>query len=253
MRGRPDGEALRRILRGMAIVRMQDTGQGGGLERRVGLKVTAKNLTHAGKKAATKHAGKKAAAKKHAAKHAGEKAAKHAAKKAAGSSALVTQGGGGAAEHALRLARAYHHLQRAGAVISLLEHDSGGDLRMLLDSGIELYRRATGAKQKTETVLCAQGLLRAAEHLGMAGLYSARAQFRMDAPVPSRGEVAEHLRGLEPRLRRLPEQERENGRRLEAMARELLRRAAGAGDDPHLEYELTMAAEGICTALEAGL
>jgi hypothetical protein len=37
------------------------------------------------------------------------------------------------------------------------------------------------------------------------------------------------------------------------MAGELLRRAETAGDDAHLEYELTMAAEGICTALEAGL
>jgi hypothetical protein len=34
---------------------------------------------------------------------------------------------------------------------------------------------------------------------------------------------------------------------------ELLRRADAAEEDPHLAYELTMAADGLCTALEEGL
>ena len=231
----------------MAIVRMRDAGEGGGgLERRVGLKAAAKGAKHVGKKAAKKHSAKR---------HAGKKAAgKKAAKKVAGGSELLqgpmTQS---AQEHALKLAAAFHHLQRAGAVISLLEHDSGGDLRLLLESGIELYRKAATSRKKEESVHCAHGLLRAAEHLGMAGLYAARSSFRAEVPPPVRGTVAEHLRALTPRLDGLPKQERENGRRLEAMARELLRRAEAAGSDPHLEYELTMAADGICSALEDGL
>lgn len=230
----------------MTIVRIDQAQQGEpGLARRVGLKAAKK----AGKKAA-----KKAPAKKHPAKKGAKKTAEAPAFVDAMLHDLQDQPPPGPGSHAVELALAFHHLQRAGAVISLLEHDTGGDLRMLLEHGIELYRRASGSKsRKAESVLCAHGLLRAAEHLGMAGLYAARASYRAEVAPPRQGVVADHLRRLEPRLDALPPAEREMARRLEGMARELLRRARDSRHDPHLEYELTMAAEGICTALEEGL
>ena len=152
-----------------------------------------------------------------------------------------------------QLAHSFHHLHRAAAVISLLEHDSGGDLRMLMEHGMSLYRNAVSSKRREGTVRSAFGLLRAAEHLGMAGLYSARSEYRVEVPPPPRSEVARQLRELGPRLDDLHPPERENARRLCNMARELLHRAEQAGHDPHLEYELTMAAEGICVALEEGI
>ena len=231
---------------------------GGGLAKSVGAKAPAKAAKHAAKKhAAKKHAAKKHAAKKHAEKHAAKKHAGKAAKQAAKESASKVQGflegkdrlEGDEAE----LGMAFHHMQRAGAVISLLEKESGGDLRALLEHGIELYRGAVGKKRKQGSVRCAAGILRAAEHLGMAGLYAARSEHRVEVKAPFRSDVEHHLETLEARLNRLSPAKRGNGERLDAMARELLRRAEAAGDDPHLEYELTMAADGICSALEAGL
>ena len=241
----------------MAIMRRDEIGK--GLVPRVGMKAAKK----AAKKAVAKHATKKHAAKKTPAKkHAAEK---HPAKKAAAKHA----GHDWAAEEQRRrreqsrdeemdeedvqIAHSFHHLHRAAAVISLLEHDSGGDLKMLLQQGMELYRNATETKHKRGTVRCAYGLLRAAEHLGMAGLYSARSDYRTEVPPPSRSEVARQLRQLGPRLDELGPPDRENAKRLCSMARELLSRAEESGHDPHLEYELTMAAEGICVALEEGL
>ena len=240
----------------MAIVRIGDSGgSGSALNRRVGLKAAKKAAKKAGKKAAKKapakkHPAKKHPAKKHIIEHFPDPMMHHLLEQADDAPPPRRPAG----EHAVELALAFHHLQRAGAVISLLEHDSGGDLRMLLEHGIELYRKASGSgKRKAESVLCAHGLLRAAEHLGMAGLYAARADYRVQVAPPRRSVVAEHLSKLGPRLDELPADEREMGRRLEAMARELLRRAHDSAHDPHLEYELTMAAEGICTALEEGL
>ena len=240
----------------MAIARIGDSGGSGpALERRTGLKAAKKAGKKAAKKApAKKHPANKHPAKKHPAKGPVEHfpdPMMHHLMDAVDDAPPPRRPAG---EHAIELALAFHHLQRAGAVISLLEHDSGGDLRMLLEHGIELYRKASGSgKRKAESVLCAHGLLRAAEHLGMAGLYAARSDYRVLVAPPKQSVVAEHLSKLGPRLDELPPAEREMGRRLEAMARELLRRAHDSGHDPHLEYELTMAAEGICTALEEGL
>jgi hypothetical protein len=135
-----------------------------------GLKTAAKAAKHPAKKhAAGKHAAKKHAAK-HAAKHPGKKAAKKAASplrdEVASAERKVEDAIG---DHQAELDMAFHHLHRAAAVISLLEKDSGGDLRMLLEHGIDLYRSATGAQRAEGVVRCAFGILRAAEHLGMAG------------------------------------------------------------------------------------
>lgn len=221
----------------MAIVRMGDAGNGAGdgLARRVGLK--------AAKHAAKKHPAKKHPGKKHAekgAKHAGKKGPKKAAKHVSDERALRA----GDSESSA-LTRAFHHLQRASAVISLLEHDSGGDLKWLLERGIEAYRAEAGGRGGG-----ALGLLRAAEHLGMAGLYMARGDYRVEVPLADTGEVERLLKDLGPRLERLKRVENKDGRRLEAAARELLRRAGEEAGDAHLKYEWAMAADGICVALE---
>ena len=64
-------------------------------------------------------------------------------------------------------------------MISLVEQDSGSDLRMLLLQGIEGYSLASraGARDVAADARSALGLLRAAEHLAMAGLYSAREKY----------------------------------------------------------------------------
>ena len=240
----------------MAIVRV--TG-GGGLERQVGLKA-AKKAAKKGAKGA-KHAVEKHAAKKHAIeKHAGKKTAKEAAKKAAKkvpakvSALKLDPAAGGAGSE---LVRAFHHLQRAAAVISLVEEDSGGDLRGLLEQGVELYREA--AKREANNKLAnnklsgqALGVLRAAEHMGLAGLYSARVEFRVEAPEPAESGMEEHLRKLRGRLEVLGRPKRDEAEMLLGAAWELLRRADAAGDDAHLEWELGMAADGLCFALEKG-
>jgi hypothetical protein len=243
----------------MAIVKVNSGG--GEMANSPGAKAPAKGAKHAmAKHAAKKHAVKKHAAKKHAAKHA-TKAAKHAAKhagkaeKLAGPPIHVPDGARDRIEgDEAELGMAFHHLRRASSVISLLEAETGGDLRALLEHGIEVYRSATATKPAKGSVRCAAGLLRAAEHLGMAGLYSARKEHRVEVGgVPYRSDVEHHLDTLGGRLDGLSERKRNHASRLEEMARELLRQAGLAGDDPHLEYELTMAADGICTALEAGL
>ena len=209
----------------------------------------APGATHPAK--AAKHAVKKHAAKKHAAKHAEKHAAKKHAKKAAkesgskSASAQLMTGDSGA-----ELSRAFHHLQRAAAVISLLEGESGGDLRTLMDDGVAMYQEASANASKT-SAKCATGLLRAAEHLAMAGLYVARRGFRVEVKMPSHKQVGKLREELGPRLAGAGASR--NGKRVAEMARELLRRARGAEEDAHLEFELVTAAEGLCAALEAGL
>ncbi len=136
--------------------------------------------------AAKKHAAKKHAAKKHAKKHAGHedelRIALHEGKhgKKHGDKKDKDREKDGKRERkalAKSVAKAFHHLQRASAVISLIEPESGGDLKLLLHAGIEIYREVAPAKkheQDEDRVACAVGLLAAAEHLAMAGLYAAR-------------------------------------------------------------------------------
>ncbi len=42
------------------------------------------------------------------------------------------------------LMTAFHHMQRASAVMSLVEKGKGKDLRKLLDQGVKLYRQGDG-------------------------------------------------------------------------------------------------------------
>ena len=189
------------------------------------------------KKAAKKAPGKRAAGKKAAKKAPGKKGAKHergAAKK--------RKGDGNPEMH-----HAFHHLQRAAAVISLVETESGGDLRMLLEEGVAAYRRAGKAKG----VLEAYGLLRAADHLAMAGLYAARASHRLDVTEPEADEVEGLLDRVAVRLDKLGGAARIGFLgRVPALAAELLNRAEAADHDLHLAWELASAADALCRSLE---
>lgn len=198
-------------------------------------------------------------AKKAPAKHALKKAAKHAAKKAAKKAGKQAK----SSERALQqldanenrdemLAAAYHHLSRAVTVISLLEQDTGGDLRLLLDRGVSRFRAASekSGRRSAEGALC---LLRAAEHLGMAGLYAARKDYALKVAQVDSGQLQTTLRSLSRRFSRMDGERDRDAEHLRAMGQELARRAEAADHDLHLVYELTMAAHWICSAIERDL
>ncbi|CAN5642382.1 hypothetical protein BH10ACI4_BH10ACI4_27340 [soil metagenome] len=217
-------------------------------------KVAGSALKKAAKKTALKHAAKKHPAKKHAAKkHAEKHAAKKHAKKAAkhtgpqGEAGLtVVEVKGGKA-----LRKAFHHLQRASVVISLVEKGNGGDLLELLQFGMELYRGAADMSGKHKSDEAALGVLRAAEHLGMAGFYAARKDHLSGLDTPSSDKEEKRLKKVADRLEDLSDEQKGYWIRIRSMALELVRRAEGAGDDTHLQWELGMAAEGLCDGLEA--
>jgi hypothetical protein len=195
--------------------------------------------------AAKKHA-KKAA--KHAAKHAGKKhaktAAKHVGEKVASSFA------GGRREGLLA---AFHHMQRASVVISLMEKGTGEDLRDLLERGVKAYESAAKDDDGEQKILCAVGLLRAAEHLSLAGLYAARHKYRQKMGSPAPKWLEEFIAETERRLEKVEGLKRSKGPDLYPVSVELLRQAEDADHDPHLASELAMAAEALCSALENGL
>src|SRR3981081_3331170 len=83
------------------------------------------------------------------------------------------------------LMTAFHHMQRASVVMSLMEEGTGEDLRDLLKQGVKLYRTAVEDNAKDKVVLQAIGLLRATEHLSMAGLYAARVKYKQKATSPT--------------------------------------------------------------------
>ena len=195
--------------------------------------------------AAKKHA-KKAA--KHAAKHAGKKhaktAAKHVGEKVASSFA------GGRREGLLA---AFHHMERASVVISLMEKGTGEDLRDLLERGVKLYESSVEEESGDRKVSRALGVLRAAEHLSLAGLYAARHKYRQKMASPAPKWLEEFIAETERRLEKVQSLERGKGPDLYPVSVELLRQAEDADHDPHLAYELAMAAEALCSALENGL
>jgi len=242
---------------------------GSSSSKAIAAKHTPAAKKHAAKKhPAKKHAAKKPATPKHAgkeAKHAGKKAAKKAAKHLppegipAKTPASPSPPSYGKRSRKL-LTKAFHHLQRASAVISLIEPESGGDLKVLLHHGVQLYRDASQPVLPNRRLAAerAYGLLAAAEHLAMAGLYAARGVHQLDVDFPSTEKVEERFEELGSRLEKASRGEGGDfAERLQAIALELLRRAEAAGfeaeiGDPHLAYELVMAADGLCLVLEAG-
>ncbi len=182
-------------------------------------------------------------AKKAAKKHA-KKAAKHTGEKLAGKKKDTPQDG---------LRTAFHHMQRAAVVISLMEKGSGEDLRDLLQRGSKLYEKALEGEGGDATVLKAIGLLRAAEHLAMAGLYDARHKHR-EKVEPPRGPWLESFAAeTSGRLKQVEGGKRGKETDVFPAAEELVRRALEAAGDQHMAWELVLAADALCFALENGL
>jgi len=217
--------------------------------RRGSAKVAGKNKVLHGSKHgadAKKHAKK---AVKHAAKHVAEKRvkklAKHVGEKVVGS---ILAGG-----RREGLLAAFHHMQRASVVISLMEKGTGEDLRDLLERGVKLYESSVEEESGDRKVSRALGVLRAAEHLSLAGLYAARHKYRQKMASPAPKWLEEFIAETERRLEKVQSLERGKGPDLYPVSVELLRQAEDADHDPHLAYELAMAAEALCSALENGL
>jgi hypothetical protein len=148
---------------------------------------------------------------------------------------------------------AFHHMQRASVVMSLMEKGTGKDLRQLLERGVKLYRKAMEEEVKEKTVLRAIGVLRAVEHLSMAGLYAARRKHRQKVTSPTPKWLAKVIAETDHRLEQIEHQERGKGTDLFPVTVELLRQAEDADLDAHLAFELAMAADALCFALENGL
>lgn len=186
-------------------------------------------------------------------KHA-KKTADHAKKQAA--SKRVKNGAGRprgvyAADHGLMTA--FHHMQRASVVMSLMEEGTGEDLWALLRRGAKLYRKAMQDEAENKFVLQAIGVLKAAEHLSMAGLYAAREEHRQKVAPPTPEWLAKVIAQTDDRLEQIEHGERGKGTDLFPVTVELLRQAEDAAIGAQLAFELAMAADALCFALENGL
>ncbi len=203
-------------------------------------------ITKTGATAPEKHA-KKATkrAKKDAAKKHAKKAAKRDVHRVAKSRLAY------ATDHGLMTA--FHHMQRASVVMSLMEEGTGEDLRDLLQRGVKLYRKALEDGAGNKFVLRAIGVLRAAEHLSMGGLYAARDKHRQKVASPTPEWLAKVIAETDHRLEQIEHEERGKGTNLFPVTVELLRQAEDAEIDAHLAFELAMAADALCFALENGL
>jgi hypothetical protein len=150
------------------------------------------------------------------------------------------------------LMTAFHHMQRASVVMSLMEGGTGEDLRKLLKRGVKLYRKAVEDNAKNKFVLQAIGVLRATEHLSLAGLYAARAKHKQKVTSPTPEWLGKVVAETDHRLELIEHQERGKGTDLFPVTVELVRRAEGSDHDAHLAFELAMAADALCFALENG-
>jgi hypothetical protein len=186
---------------------------------------------------------KKAA--KPAAKRQLKKAAEHGSKKAIRPRPVY------AFDHGLMTA--FHHMQRASVVMSLMEEGTGEDLRDLLDRGVKLYRKAVEDDAADKVVLRAIGVLRATEHLSMAGLYAAREKHKQKVTSPTPEWLGKVIAETDHRLEQIEHEERGKGTDLFPVTVELLRQAEDPEIGAHLAFELAMAADALCFALENGL
>jgi hypothetical protein len=190
-----------------------------------------------------------------------KKAVKRAAKKRASKTARKTakrvgeQTVGGQVVYATDygLMTAFHHMQRASVVISLMKKGTGEDLKELLERGVKLYRKAMEGEEGNKFVLRAIGVLRATEHLSIAGLYSARQKHKQKVASPSPVWLEKFIAEADRRLEKMEHVERGKGTDLFPVTVELLRQAEDSDHDAQLAYELAMAADALCFALENGL
>jgi hypothetical protein len=195
-----------------------------------------------------KQAGRTASVSKKPLKRAGKPGSSKQAKK---TTRIATPQTVYAADHGQMTA--FHHMQRASVVMSLMEKGTGKDLRQLLERGVKLYRKAMEEEAKEKTVLRAIGVLRAVEHLSMAGLYAARRKHRQKVTPPTPKWLAKVIAETDGRLEQIEHRERGKGTNLFPVTVELLRQAEDADLDAHLAFELAMAADALCFALENGL
>src|SRR5271168_4246180 len=186
------------------------------------------------------------------AKRAGKPAKKLAARRQAKRAAKVA-GSRGAYATDYGLMTAFHHMQRAAVVMSLMEKGTGEDLRDLLKRGVKLYGNAMEDDAENKLVLRAIGVLRATEHLSMAGLYAARAKHKQKVTSPTPEWLVKVIAETDHRLELIEHKERGKGTDLFPVTVELLRQAEDANLDAHLAFELAMAADALCFALENGL
>jgi hypothetical protein len=194
-----------------------------------------------------------------AAKAAARSRARGPAKKAAGKKSRNTAKGNTAAgrkpiyavDHGLRTA--FHHMQRASVVISLMQKGKGEDLRALLERGVKLYHKAIEEDAESEVVSRAIGVLKAAEHLSLAGMYVARAKHKQKVTSPTPQWLAKLIAETDRRLEQVEHEERGKGTDLFPVTVELLRQSRDVKIDAHLAFELAMAADALCFALEHGL
>ena len=178
-------------------------------------------------------------------------AARKQLKKAANGLGKVRQRPVYAADYGLMTA--FHHMQRASVVMSLMEEGTGEDLRDLLKRGVKLYRKAVEDDAGSKVVSQAIGVLRAVEHLAMAGLYVARVKHKQKVTSPTPEWLAKVTAESDHRLEQIERLERGKGTDLFPVTAELVRRAEGSDHDAHLAFELAMAAHALCFALENGL
>jgi hypothetical protein len=188
--------------------------------------------------------------KKHA-KKAIKLAKKHAKKKHAAAVKAIGPNEPYASDHGLMTA--FHHMQRASVVMSLMEKGTGKELRGLLKRGVKLYRKAVEDDAKNKFVLRAIGVLRATEHLSMAGLYAAREKHRQRVTAPTPEWLTKVVVETSRRLERIEHQEQGKGTNLFPVTVELVRQAQDPKLHAHLAFELAMAADALCFALENGL
>jgi hypothetical protein len=118
---------------------------------------------------------------------------------------------------------------------------------------VKLYRKAVEDDAGSKIVLQAIGVLRATEHLSMAGLYAARAKYKQKATSPTPEWLAKVTAESDRRLQQIEHLEHGKGTDLFPVTAELVRRAEGSDHDAHLAFELAMAADALCFALENGL
>jgi hypothetical protein len=118
---------------------------------------------------------------------------------------------------------------------------------------VKLYRKAVEDDAKNKFVLQAIGVLRATEHLSMAGLYAARVKHKQKVTSPTPEWLAKVTAESDRRLEQIKHLERSKGTDLFPVTVELVRRAEGSDHDAHLAFELAMAADALCFALESGL
>lgn len=151
------------------------------------------------------------------------------------------------------LVTAFHHMQRASVVMSLMQKGTGDDLRDLLQRGVSLYRKAIVANERQKLVLRAIGVLRAAEHLSLAGLYVAREKHSQKVATPPPHWLENVIAETSHRLDQIEHGDHGKGPDLFAVTAQLLRQAVDSDYDAHLAFEFAMAADALCFALEHGL